>query len=102
MRGGAFENLSPAKKVSFIERVDKSLLGLDGLQIVVYADRCRLEENKIKNQKYDFTKTGKTLISEIDGNYIEKKYQIKPSIEFGKRLHEERVKWIKQNEIGGS
>lgn len=98
MTGGAFYNLSPAKKVSFIERVDKSMLGLDGLQIVVYADRCRREDDKIKNMKYNFAKFGKQMLNEINGEYIENKYQIKPGIEFGKRLHEERVKWIKQKE----
>lgn len=102
MRGGAFYNLSTAKKVSFIERVDKSLLGLEGLQIVVFADRCRTGDDKIKNEKFNFTKIGKQMIKEIDGNFIEKKYKIKPGIEFGKRLHEERVRWMKQNEKGGN
>ena len=38
MRGGIFNKMKTAKKVEFIERVDKSLLGLDGLQIVVISD----------------------------------------------------------------
>ena len=33
--------MTEAKKVEFIERVSKSILGLEGLQIVVYCDRNR-------------------------------------------------------------
>ena len=97
MRGGAFKELTPAKKVSFLERVDKSVLGLEGLQIVVYADRCRFGEKKIENEEYNFVKIGKKMLSKIDGKYIEEKYGIKPGIEFGRRLHQERVRWMKEN-----
>ena len=38
MRGGIFDKMKPSKKVEFIERVAKSVLGLDGLQIIVKAD----------------------------------------------------------------
>lgn len=38
--------MSAAKKVDFIERVSKSVLGLEGLQIVVYCDRNRFREFK--------------------------------------------------------
>ena len=31
--------MKPSTKVEFIERVDKSLLGLDGLQIIVICDK---------------------------------------------------------------
>ena len=31
--------MKPSTKVDFIERVEKSLLGLDGLQIVVICDK---------------------------------------------------------------
>ena len=95
MIGGKFSELTTAKKVSFIERVDKSLLGLEGLQIVVYSDKCRILNVNIKNNEYNFAKIGKKLIQEIDGKYIEEKYNIEPGIELGKRLHEERIKWMK-------
>lgn len=88
--------MTSSKKVSFIERVDKSKLGLDGLQKVVYSDRARHEEEIIENEEYNFAKLGKKMIKEIDGKYIEEKYKIKPSKEFGEKLHEERVKWIKR------
>ena len=41
MRGGIFNKMSVTKKVDFITRVDKSILGLDGMQIIVKSDRNR-------------------------------------------------------------
>ncbi len=83
------------KKVSFIERVDRSRLGLEGLQKVVYSDRARHGENDIENEEYNFTTLGKKMLEEIDGDYIKKKYNTKPGKEFGMKLHEERIKWLK-------
>ena len=88
MRGGIFYKMTPNKKVEFIERVDKSSLGLDGLQIIVNAD------NK---DAVDFAKIGKKCLKEIDGQYIKQKYGIKEGIEFGNRLHQERVIWMKKH-----
>lgn len=97
MRGGIFAQMTPAKQVDFIERVSKSALGLEGLQIVVYSDKNRLgnftEEEK---EKRNFLKIANKLLSTIDGEYIKKKYDIKSGIEFGNKLHEERIKWMKK------
>lgn len=41
MRGGIFNKMSIPKQVDFITRVDKSMLGLDGMEIVVKCDRNR-------------------------------------------------------------
>lgn len=84
------------KQVSFIERVGKSKLGLEGLQKVVYSDRARHGEKNIENEEYNFAKLGKKMLKEIDGEYIKKKYNIKPGKEFGQKLHEERIKWMKE------
>ena len=97
MRGGLFFKMSIPKQVSFIERVDKSVLRLDGLQLVVYADRARNNEENIINKQYDFTSIGKKMLSRINGKYIEEKYKIKPNKEFGKKLHQERIAWLKNN-----
>ena len=88
--------MTAGKKVDFIERVSKSVLGLEGLQIVVYCDRNRF--GKLSNEekeKCTFLELGNKLLSVIDGNYIKEKYNIQNGIEFGNRLHEERVKWMK-------
>lgn len=100
MKGGIFPQMTIAKKVSFIEKIDKSSLGLKGLQIVVYSDRCRNADSskeEVKDEKYDFYKIGNKMLKTIDGEYIKKKFNLKPGIEFGKKLHEERVKWLKNN-----
>lgn len=34
------------------------------------------------------------MLREIDGKYIESKYNIKPSKEFGQKLHQERIVWL--------
>ena len=53
-------------------------------------------EDNIKNRECNFQCIGKKMIEEINGKYIEEKYNIKPSKEFGKKLHQERVKWLKE------
>lgn len=89
--------MSIPKKVSFLERVSKSKLGLDGLQIVVYADRARHGEENIKNEEYNFANIGKKMLKEIDGELIKKKYlNINYGKEFGQKLHEERINWLRQ------
>lgn len=88
--------MTPEKQVSFIERVSKSMLGLEGLQIVVYCDRNRfgsLSEDEIK--QCTFLDIGNKLLSEVNGDYIKQKYNIENGIEFGKKLHQERVKYLK-------
>lgn len=92
--------MTVAKKVSFIEKIDKSQLGLKGLQIVVYCDRSReidASKDEIKDERYNFYTIGTKMLKAIDGDYIIDKYKLKPGIEFGKKLHEERVKWLKEN-----
>ena len=87
--------MTDAKKVEFIERVSKSVLGLEGLQIVVYCDRNRFGTLSDEEKKQcTFLEIGNKVLSEINGDYIKEKYNIKNGIEFGNRLHEERVKYL--------
>ena len=88
--------MSASKQVDFIEKVSGSILGLDGMQIVVYCDRCRLcDPNEMEDEEYNFSDIGKRMLKEIDGEFIKKKYNIKEGLELKKRLHEERIKWMK-------
>ncbi len=90
--------MTDEKKVEFIERVSKSVLGLEGLQIVVYCDRNRFGYLSDEEKKQcTFLEIGNRLLSEIDGEYIKEKYNIESGVEFGNRLHEKRVGWIKEN-----
>ena len=71
MKGGIFYKMTPAKQVSFIERVYKTKLGLKGLEIVVESDRnCR----GIKEDKFRFAKLGERLMNEINGDLIKEKF----------------------------
>lgn len=89
--------MTDSKKTEFIERVSKSVLGLEGLQIVVYCDRNRVGNLSEKEKKQcTFLETGNILLSEIDGKYIKEKYNIENGIEFKNKLHEERVNFIKK------
>ena len=88
------------KKVTFIEKIDKTQLGLNGLQTVVYCDKSRLingTKDDIINEKYNFCKIGHKILKVIDGEFIRNKYNLEPGKEFGRKLHEERVKWLKHN-----
>lgn len=70
------------------------------MQVVVYCDRCRTLNNKkeeIKDKQYDFYTIGNRMLEAVDGEYIINKYNLKPGIELGRKLHEERVQWLKNN-----
>lgn len=98
MRGGIFYKMKPSKKVEFIERVDKSYLGLHGLQIVVNCDRARgnqVEEVDRKFEDYQFEEIGKRCIEEVTAEKVAEKFGLKEGVELGKKLHEERVRWMK-------
>ena len=90
MRGGIFNRMKPSKKVEFIERVDKSYLGLDGLQIVVNCDKGGRAEGNL-----DFLSIGKKCLTSVTASDVAKKYNLKPGIALGRKLHEERINWIK-------
>ena len=89
--------MTEAKKVEFIERVSKSILGLEGLQIVVYCDRNRFGSLSDEDKKQcTFLDIGNKLLTEINGEYIKENYNIQNGIEFGNRLHEERINNLKK------
>lgn len=92
MRGGIFYKMKPSKKVDFIERVSKSQLGLEGLQIVVNSDK--LSSTNIDGKSIDFKDIGEKCLKQINGKYIQEKFNMKQGIEFGNKLREERIKWM--------
>ena len=95
MRGGIFNKMKPSTKVDFIERVDKSLLGLDGLQIVVISDK--ISGGRPTNiDEINFVKLGRKCLDEVNGEYIINRFGLKSGPQFGNKLHEERIKWIKK------
>ena len=92
MRGGIFDKMTTTKKVKFIERVNSTILGLDGLQIIVDADDMTSE----KNNSNQFAKLGHEVINCTNGNEIMKKYGITEGKEVANKMHEVRVKYLKK------
>lgn len=93
MKGGIFYRMTVPKKVSFIERVSKSLLGLHGLQLVVIADKC--STRSCIESEISFERIGQECLNAINGSYIKEKYNIQENKEFANRLHNERCEWLK-------
>ena len=94
MRGGIFYKMKPSTKVDFIERISKTKLGLDGLQLIVDADK--LSGGRLPQGNFNFADIGKKCLEEVNGDFIKEKYNIKEGIEFYKILRQERIEWIKQ------
>ncbi len=97
MIGGIFYKMNPNKQVSFIERVYKTKLGLNGLEIVVDSDRnCR----GILEDKVEFAELGNLMMKTINGDFIKDKFGIEEGIQLKNKLHEQRVEWLKR--FGGN
>lgn len=93
MRAGKFLQMKPAKQVNFIEKIDKSVLGLEGMEIVIQCDYT----NRQKNNNFNFAKIGNELIKQVNGKLIKANYKEVKGVKFKKKLREERIKWIKNN-----
>ena len=93
MKGGRFYEMTPAKKVDFIERVYKTKIGLEGLEIVVESDRnCRGN----REDNIEFAKIGNQIMNEINGDFIKEKFDISEGMKLKQKLHEQRVKYLKE------
>lgn len=95
MKGGIFNKMTPAKQVDFITRVSKSMLGLDGMKIVVMCDKWRGVEPP---NDISFDVIGKQILEEVNGNYIKENYNVKDQRKIGDLLRNDRIKLIKSIE----
>lgn len=93
MRAGIFDKMRYAKQVDLINNLNKSKLGLEGMKIVVLCDR--LSSNTENQNDVDFDKIGKIIISEINGEYIKEKFNLKEGIVIKEKIREERIKLLK-------
>lgn len=93
MRGGIFNKMTPAKQVDFITNVSKSMLGLEGMKIVVTCDRWR--EEPPKDIKFDIL--GEQVLNKVNGDFIKKKYNVRNE-EIGEKLRQERIELLKSIE----
>jgi len=96
MKGGIFEKMTPKKQVEFIEAIEKSMLGLEGMKIVVACDKNRYQEDlQTTFSQIKFAKIGEECFQKISGEKIKEKYPNLIGKSFGEKLHEERIKWLK-------
>lgn len=91
MKGGIFDKMTFAKKVSFIERVNSTILGLDGLQIIVDADN--MSEDECANQ---FAVLGHDVINCVNGEEVMKQYGIEAGKRVADKMHEIRVCFLRK------
>lgn len=96
MKGGIFGQMTAKKQVELIESVGKSMLGLEGLKIVVACDKSRHQENLQDTfEQIEFARLGAECLQQITGNKIQKQYPNLIGKQFGEKLHQERINWIK-------
>ena len=96
MKGGIFEKMTPKKQIEFIENVGKSMLGLEGMKIVVACDKNRDRQDlQTTFHQIEFAKLGEECLKQISGEKIQEKYPNLAGKAFGEKLHEERINWIK-------
>lgn len=91
MKAGIFNQMTIKKKVGFIERISKTKLGLEGMQLVANADRLAKNTDK----KNNFLEIGNEILNKINGKYIINKYKINEGKEIKEKLHEERINYLK-------
>lgn len=100
MLGGIFGRMTPGKKVSFIERVSHSSLGLENLQLVVDSDRNGRGSYVPSEKEYQdsqFLSISLRCLKEINGDYILSQFPNLEGEKLGNKLHEERIKWLVKN-----
>lgn len=103
MRAGKFYEMKTGKKVDFIEKINKTIIGLEGLQIIVNADklsRVSKENYEDKKNKINFCDIGKKCIQEINGKYIIEKYGLEYGDNLKQEIRKERINWLKKIEQG--
>ena len=90
MRAGIFDKMGPAKQVKLLEKLSKSLLGLEGMEIVVECDKT---SSRPDNDFFRFAELGKRMLEEINGKTIN--LENKQGKEIEETIKKERINWMK-------
>ncbi len=86
MKAGLFNEMRTAKKVDFIERLSKSALTLEGIEILANADNT-------KSTKIEFAEIGKEMLEKINA----KKYPKNMDYNIIKEnLRKDRIDWLNE------
>ena len=80
-----------------LENVSKTILGLDGLQYIVIADKCS-GQRICKEKEISFAKLGKEMLQTVNGKSCDEKEKMLIGMDFKNRLREKRIKWIQNKE----
>lgn len=85
MKAGIFDKLRVAKKVDFIVKNDRTILGLKGLEILANCD-------KVRKKRIEFYSLGKEMLKEVNGNTIDLSGLTVEQIK--DKLRQARIKWL--------
>ena len=66
------------------------------MQIIVICDKTSGGRPSSEDD-ISFQYIGKKCLNEINGEFVQNKYNLDPGIEFGNKLHEERIIWMKNH-----
>ena len=91
-----FKNISPTEKIEMIESVEKSILGLEGLKIIVTCFQNKKTEEILDTyNQIVFDIIGKDCLKQINGCLIVKECPNFKGKEIYKEIHKRRMNWIK-------
>lgn len=90
MRAGIFEKMKPSKQVELLEKLSKSKLGLEGMEIVVECDNA--SSNSCGNFTC-FARIGNKMLKEVNGKTVN--IENKREQEIKEIIKKERINWIK-------
>ncbi len=90
MRAGIFEKMKPEKQVDLLVMLNRSALGLEGMQVVVECDKTSSETHQ-KNT--NFAHIGKCMLKSVNGKTITLENIKEEDREI--ILKKERIKWLK-------
>lgn len=86
MRAGRFYEMTPSKKVKFLEKAAKNILGVKGIEIITQADG--------KNVR--FTELAEEMFAKINGKTLGLENLPEKGPKVGQLIHQARVKWLQK------
>ncbi len=85
MRAGNFSKMKPSTKVDFLERISKTILGLEGLEIIANSDAERKE-------KIQFAELGKKMLKNINAKTLNIENEDFKIIK--EKVRAKRIEWL--------
>jgi tRNA nucleotidyltransferase (CCA-adding enzyme) len=89
MKAGIYNEMRIPTRVDFLERIAKSVIGLEGMEILANADNTKAKPLR-------FAKAGEEMLEKINAKNYPKDIDYKVLKE---RLRNERIEWLKNHTI---